>query len=235
MGTKQLVVREYNFSDAELKKNADSIIGNVQRDAEQFAVRGVSDEKIAQVQAKVVGFGDIPTDVELLGAVSAATLNKDTVAENVRVNVRSVRTMAQNCHGAKSPLYRSFGFEGMDTLSDGQLYFLGKRVLREATAQMGTLAAEGLTDAVLGQLQISITDLDNCIQAKQLADKERDVQTQIRINAGNALYREIVRFCNTGKDIWASTDPARYNDYLIYSSPSAAPANAGINDGKGEG
>ncbi len=222
MSKKLSINRDYNFSDAELKKNSDSIINCVQRDMEQFVLRGVTNQKVEEIQAMVNDFADLPTDVELIGIMASATLNKDTIAENIRTKLRSVRTMAQNVHGAKSPMYRSFGFEGMVGMSDDKLYLHGKRVIREATVQMAQLAAEGLTAALLTALQALLNDFENGLHVKQQAEKARDVQTQMRIDAGNALYREIMRLGNTGKDIWASTNEALYNDYVIYTSPSAS-------------
>ncbi len=227
MSKKQVIGREYNFSDAELKNLSDNVLNSVQRDKVQFALRGITDEKLAQVQTLVSNFANMPTDVEFMGAVASATLNKDTIAENLRVKLRSVRTMAQNVHGSRSPLYRSFGFEGMDKMSDDQLYLHGKRVIREATAQLTQLTPEGLTAAMITAIQTLLTNFENAIHAKQQVEKARDIQTQLRLDAGNALYNAITRLCNTGKDIWASVNEAYYNDYVIYTAPSVAkPANA---------
>jgi len=227
MSKKQIIARDYNFSDADLKNVSDNVLNSVQRDKVQFALRGVTDEKLAQVQTLVNNFANIPTDVESLNAVASATLNKDTIAENLRVKLRSVRTMAQNVHGTQSPLYRSFGFEGMVGMSDNQLFLHGKRVIREATAQLSQLTPEGLTAAMITAIQTLLTNFENAMHTKQQAEKSRDIQTQLRIDAGNALYNAITRLCNTGKDIWASVNEAYYNVYVIYTAPSGAkPANA---------
>lgn len=231
MSRKQPNNREYNFPDPELKKVSDSIFGSVQRDSSQFEERGVTGQKVEQIQALIQKFADMPTDVELMGTMAAATLTKDNLAEAIRVNIRSVRTMAQNVHGVKSPLYRSFGFEGMVKMSDDQLYLQGKRTLREATSQMAQLAHEGLTATMLDSLQALLSDFENSIRAKQVAEKNRDIQTQMRVDAGNALYREIVRLANTGKDIWASTNEALYNDYVIYTSPAGTKPDDGTTPG----
>ncbi|MEI6061754.1 MAG: carboxypeptidase-like regulatory domain-containing protein [Bacteroidota bacterium] len=229
MSKKQSPGREYNFPDTDLKKTADRIIGCIQRDRDQFSERGFTDAKLLQVKGMVNDFADIPSDVELLGALSKATQKKDVSAENARIQMRSVRTMAHNAFGVKSPSYRSFGFENMDSMSDEQLFFHGKRVIREATAQLQELASEGLTGSRLEQLQATLNVFEKDIQDKEAAEKQRDARTQERVNAGNALFREISRLGNTGKDIWASTDEARYNDYVIYNTASPSPkGNTGL-------
>ena len=71
------------------------------------------------------------------------------------------------------------------------------------------------------------------MEAKTIAEGARDIQTQIRIRAGNALYREIVRLCTTGKDIFISTDEALYNDYVLYpSSGNSKNSNSGLISGQ---
>jgi hypothetical protein len=37
---------------------------------------------------------------------------------------------------------------------------------------------------------------------------------------GNVLYAELVKLCNTGKDIFYSLNEAKYNDYVIYNTPT---------------
>jgi hypothetical protein len=41
---------------------------------------------------------------------------------------------------------------------------------------------------------------------------------EIRTEHGNVLYDELVTLCNIGKDIWAETDPIKYENYTIYES-----------------
>lgn len=45
--------------------------------------------------------------------------------------------------------------------------------------------------------------------------------TEERIELSNKLYSYVVKYTNFGKLIWEYTSEARYNDYIIYSTPSA--------------
>ena len=61
MSKKQSIAREYRISDAELKNVSDNVLNSVQRDKVQFALRGITDEKLAQVQTLVTNFANMPT------------------------------------------------------------------------------------------------------------------------------------------------------------------------------
>lgn len=50
---------------------------------------------------------------------------------------------------------------------------------------------------------------------------------------GNALYKAIVKICNTGKDIWYETNESKYNDYVIYNTPSGKPEPTGTGTVRG--
>ena len=104
-------------------------------------------------------------------------------------------------------------------LRDELLYFLGRTVMHEATANIETLANEGLTDAKLQAIDQTMEHLLLAIDAWQHAEKARDLQTEQRLEAGNTLYRVILRLSNMGKDLFITTDEACYNDYVIYNTP----------------
>lgn len=231
MRNKQTQVREYKIPDAEFYFQARNFIGSAERDQEQFAGRGYPPARIEALNTLCTEFMAIRSDDEMLGAIMVATDQKDKVAEELRVHLRSIRSMAGNALGPHSARYRAFGMEKMDGLRDELLYFLGRKVMREATANMEALADEGLTEAKLQAIAQTMERLLLAIDARQQAEKARDLQTEQRLEAGNTLYREIVRLCNTGKDLFISTDEARYNDYVIYNTPTVKKPKEREKDG----
>lgn len=220
MSTKKEVLREYTFADSQLKQNADSIRNKIDRDHEQFATRGLTPAVISNFQGLIDAFDNTTTDEELLGTLSEATLAKDTLGENFRVSIRTIRTMAENKWTSNHPSYRSFAFDGMNQMSDAELIRMGRRVVRKATEKLAELASEGLTVDMLEAMEQTRVDFDNSIDVLEDAICNRDEETQDRIIKGNALYREMMRLSNTGKDLFKSTDEAKYNDYVIYNTPS---------------
>ena len=219
MAKKKVSVRDYQFSDGVLKQKADDVVGSLQRDLTAFSTRGVTATTVTGLQTLITTFDSTQTDEELQGALSVATDAKNVLADSLRSAIAVVRSMAENKFGVESALFRSFAFDGMSDLSDEQLYRLGKRVIRVATAQPTQLASEGLTAAVITNLTTVTTNFDTSIDVQQDAVKNRDIKTQDRVEKGNAVYKEITRLCNTGKSIFVNTDEAKYNDYVIYNSP----------------
>lgn len=225
MSQKKKSERDYKFSDGELKHKADSIASNVTRDMDAFNTRGVTADTISQFQENIALFDNMPDEVEVQGDASIATELKNAQAEALRVHIRTIRTMAGNVWHKDSAIYRSFGFEGMDEMNDERLYRLGKRVTRVATARLTDLSGQGLTATMIDNLLINCTDFDTAIDNQEAAESNRDIKTQARIESGNLVYKDLVRLCNTGKDLWAATNEAKYNDYVIYDTPGSPPAN----------
>ncbi len=219
MTKKKESIRDYRFSDGILKQKADDIASSVTRDITQFNTRGVTADTVTAFETLAQEFDDLPTDEEAQGDVSDATEIKDAAAEALKVKIRTIRTMAQNKWGDGAAKYRSFGFEGMDDMNDSDLHRLGKRVGRRATANLAALESEGLTEDMITALGTANTTFDDAIDAMEDKVKDRDLSTQSRVDKGNACYKELVRLCNIGKDLWAARDEAKYNDYVIYNTP----------------
>ncbi|MEP7168991.1 MAG: hypothetical protein ABI855_06425 [Bacteroidota bacterium] len=220
---KQPAVRHYKFSDAFLKQRCDDGSAVVMRDQSEFTPRGITAADNTAFLAQSEAFGEIPDDEELQGDIGTAVENKDAAAELLRVKIRSVRTMAENKWGDHAARFRTYDFKDMSELPDDDLVKLGKRVSRVGNKQLVDLASEGLDAAFLTALDVLVTDLDRKIDFVKGAEENRDIATEDRIEAGNALYKVLVRFCNTGKDIWINRDEAKYNDYVIYDTPSGGP------------
>ena len=131
-----MLVRDYLFADGTLKQKADDIVGSVQRDLTQFNAWGVTAATITGLQTLITTFDNTQTDEELQGAVSVATDAKDALGDALKTAIAVVRTMAENKLGTEHALFRSFAFEGMNAMSDDQLYRLGKRVIRVYCAHL---------------------------------------------------------------------------------------------------
>ena len=220
---KKPAVRDYKFSDGMLKQHSDDIATSVTRDQVQFTPRGITALDVTNYTTQSTDFGNLETDEELMGDVSIATEAKDAAAELLRLKVGTLRTMAENKWGEGSARYRTYKFKDMTRLPDEDLVRLGKRASRVGNKQLADLGSEGLTPLFLTQLDALVVDLDDKIDLQNDAEEDRDIATEDRIEAGNALYKVGVRFCNTGKNIWLNVDEAKYNDYVIYDTPEPPP------------
>jgi hypothetical protein len=85
------------------------------------------------------------------------------------------------------------------------------------------LAEKGLTQQMLDDLETVIGEFDNALSMQEDAISSRDIATEERIEKANAIYAIVSKHCDTGKRIWVSSNQAKYNDYVIYDTPSGKP------------
>ena len=218
----EMPTRSYNFSDAHLAQLVDAKINYAKRDTAQMTPRGVTDTVLDAIQEANDDFKDLPDDVELAAAVTEEVDKRKERRSMLESKLGNLRTMAQNVFGQNSARYRAFGLEGMVSETDDNLCRLAKRALRQGTAAQADLNSEGCSPAFLIELKEFIKEFDDRIDDVKTAEADRNLGTELRIEKGNALYSSIDKVCNTGKDVYRETDPAKYNDYVIYNTPSGA-------------
>jgi len=225
-----MAVRDYNFSDGELKQYADEIISSIKRDIVEFSERGATATRLNALQQKLDIFDELPTDEILEGIKIDATQDKDAARSNAEIAARTILVMAENTFGTESGKYKQFGDAAFSRQSDNQFYRTLKTIKTSADKFLLDLAEEGLTQVVIDNLVGLTTLFDKAIDDQNTAIKSRDIATEERIEAGNTLYTDLVKVCNTGKDIWYNKNEAKYNDYVIYTSPTTKDNTTNPND-----
>lgn len=208
-------VRQYNFSDGLLEQLADYTAGNLTRDLGQLAARGITNGTVLHLQNLRTDFINTPTDGELRAIETETVESKNTAREAALLNARRLRTAAQNVYGLQAAKYKRFGFEDMDKLRDNDLPRALRRMHRTGQALEAELAGEGIDVTFLTDFASSINNYDNALDAVDVAVENRDHETEVRTEKGNTLYKEIVRVCNIGKDVFVTVSEATYNDYVI--------------------
>ncbi|WP_263603716.1 hypothetical protein [Chryseobacterium sp. PET-29] len=100
-----------------------------------------------------------------------------------------------------------------------------------ATAQkyLTELSDEGLTSDKINTLIAQREALDLAIDAQAQGISDRDVAAEGRIEALNKLYQLLTKYAGTGQDIFYETNEAKYNDYIIYDTPSGLPEVPPVN------
>ncbi len=122
-------------------------------------------------------------------------------------------------------LYKTFGFDDLTHQTDDDLFRTGRRVARVAARLQEVLATEGLTKDTLAVLSELTQKFDDAMDAVAAATETRDIQTQQRVEYGNALFAQLSELASIGKSIYEDKDEARYNDYVIYdpATPEQPP------------
>jgi hypothetical protein len=218
---KKEATRAFKFSDALLVTKGKEKIAFMKRDAAEFKDFGITEKDWVDLENKITLFSDGVTDVEALGDQTGTTSKKDIKAEQLRVAVRAVMARVVLKFPVKTTNYRKFGTEGLANLTDADLLIAAKRVVRVANSFNGQLAEKGLTPEMLTQITTLSDEFLDLIIDMKIKMGDRDVMQEARVEAANAIYNTLVSYTNTGQSIWATSNVAKFNDYIIYNTPTA--------------
>ena len=210
--------RDYKMGDATLIQLADDFKSSATRDLTELASYGLSVAKLTTFQTLRDTFSDMPTDMELMGALMYCTQQKNDARNLVLEDIRQVTGRARMVYKETDGRYRSFGVEDLSNQTDNELVRTAKRVVRMGERFLTELADKGLTQVILDNLSALALDFDTKIDLQGDAIKARDIAVDERIAMGNELYARLVELGEMGKLFWASKNEAKYNDYIIYKT-----------------
>ncbi len=220
---KPIVTRNYNFADAVLKQKADELLVLLDRDSVEFADRGYDrDAKDAFVNAiRIVS--DQTSDETLEASKMILTENKNANRSVLEKSMRTIFNMAANKFGTKSAQYRAFGNPEISRQSDAEIVRTCKVMVTAARANLPALESEGLTEEKIEKLNSHGIALDESIDVAKKGVSDRDIATEKRVEELNALYALVIKYAGIGQDIFYEENEAKYNDYVIYDTPSGLP------------
>jgi len=230
-----IIPRNYNMSDAELCMFTSNLCNTMTRDLTDLADFGITAPKIAALKALGDAFEILPTDEVLLAYVIAATETKTAKAELVKETIRNMVTRCQIKWGIDSWQEKSLGVKGMNKYTDDSILIAARRVHTQMTAFLPDLAGTGLTQAMLDDMDDLNEELEVAKNAQYTKVSLRENDAEDRVNKGNEIYSLVSIYCEIGKRVYVKTNPAKYNDYIIYTSTTpgtlTAPANFAFNYG----
>ena len=225
---KKEAIRLYKFSDATLVIKGQEKIAFIKRDQTKFDEYNVTAAKREDLKDLIIDFSNRVTDVEALQEQVESTTIKDKKAEDLRVAIRGVMSCVELEYPVDSAKYRKFGTETLSRQSDAELLITGKRVVRVGTSMLPILSNFGLTQAQLDAITAITVDFMEYLVDQRLEIGDRDIQQGDRVEAGNTIYSQLVKYTNLGQAIWVDKDVAKYNDYIMYNTISGdAPTDGG--------
>jgi hypothetical protein len=220
---KKEVFRDYHFPDADLVTIGKAKIAFMERDAIQFTDFGVTPAMVAALKVKVNDFSDVSTDLESLNNQTTATALKDAKAAELKQEITNFMSRVAAKYTIKSAKYRKFGASDISQKSDSNLLLTAKRVVRVGTPLLAELVTSGVTPAMLTNITTHYQSFDNLLVDKEIKVGDRDIEQEDRVEAGNLVYADLIKYTGIGQSIWASTDVARYNDYVVYNTTNGLP------------
>ena len=215
---KQSEHRKHNYPDADLYLQCMERIRYAHRDIELFEQYGYNLERLKKFKAQCDRFRELPDDDELLGDQMILTEKKYKAADKLKGAIRSLMTRVALKYNNRTGRYRKFGASKLGDMTDAQLIFCARRVVRVARQQIDFLADSGVNEKVLGKISEACQEFENAVNLQQDKLADRDIGVERRVDYGNEIYEELVALCNIGKDIWDNKDKTRYENYCLYES-----------------
>lgn len=215
---KQHSHRIWNSPDAQLYIDCVATLRNVHRDLEFFQQYNVGVEKLKAFKAMIDQFHALPDDDEMVGDQMIVTEKKNLAADKLRSAIRSLMTRVAMKFHDKTGRYRKFGTSKLGDMSDAQLLFCGRRVARVARQQIDFLADTGINENVIQRVLDACTEFENAINIQQDRWHDRDIAVERRMEQGNKIFQEMMKLNEIGKDIWATRDRVKYEQYCTYES-----------------
>jgi hypothetical protein len=229
MAKKEMIVPKFNFSFGFLKQLADTTVMLIERDNAEFTDRGFNAAKKTALLNAISAFENFPSDDQLLGIKMSTTQTKDTARASLETQMRTVFMAAKNVFGERTGAFREFGDPNLSQQTDSDLVRSAKVMIATATKYLTNLASEGITTAKISLMTTTRNDLDKAIDEQSKAIKNRDNSTEARIILANDLYNLVVKYSDTGKDIWITKSESKYNDYVIYNTESGQKPDEVVN------
>ena len=217
---KPKLVRTYNLTDALLKQKADELLHLLDRDYVEFTERGYNAAAKSQFVEKRDAVDVFPSDEIFEDQKIIATEKKEQARTALEKTIRTILNIAANYYGAQSAKYRAFGPSDLTRQRESDLARNYKLMVSTATKNLAEMEEEGLTQTLIDRLQLQGVTFNSAIDEVADAIINRDLATEERIETLNALYRLVAKYAGIGKDIFYDTNEAKYNDYVIYDTPS---------------
>ena len=218
MASDSVIQREYRLSDGELALFANAVAIAMRRDILQFNMYGVTVSQIDEMIAMSDNFQAFPNDEILRADLSYAVEQRDAVRNIVLITMRSISVRAKIVFGDNTAKFRSMNTGNISQMSDSNLLIAARQVHSAAESNISALASEGITVGYLTDFIDNVQLFENAIA--EIANKRilRDESSEHKVKTGNQLYHLVTKYCNYGKNIFENSSPAKYNDYIIYSS-----------------
>ncbi len=210
--------RKHNYPDADLHLQCLEKLRAAHQDLEKFKQYGYGIERMVQFKSLCDRFRDLPDDDEYIGDQMILTEKKYKAADKLRNAIRSLMTRVEMKFNNRTGRYRKFGASKLGDMTDAQLLFCARRVIRVARQQIDFLEDVGVKENILNKISTEAQTFENTVNLQQDKVADRDIGVERRVDQGNAIYEELVTLCNIGKDIWNDKDAAKYERYCLYES-----------------
>ena len=193
------------------------------RDIAEFEKFGYTEKKSSELLQEVKKFESIPLDMELKGNQGVATERKNKLADEIRDFLEKINVRIKTSFGTKSALYKKFVTSDLSRLGDDSLLVKARYMAKTCGTYLDLFKDKGMTPGLIDQLNSMADEFEAAIYDQYNAIADREIGTYERADQANLIYSEMVKIGDIGKEIWGGVNEAKYNDYVLYDTPTGEP------------
>jgi hypothetical protein len=208
--------RNYDFKDSNLMFFAQFLGSLIRRDMEEFENYGVTESDVVALESLSEDLLNFGQDKEYFYDYVISIEERDKIINDLQIILRTMAMRTELKWGKNSPKYKGLGVSDLKNIPVETFAARARTIHTFMSENLAELASEGLTQAMLDNLDAKILELIAAINL--VLDKEnlRQEKTKERIILSNQIYKLVKKYCDIGKLSWVNTNEAKYNDYLIY-------------------
>ena len=213
------------MSDSGLTEVTQKVLIGANRDVTELTGYGYDQNRLDGIETSKNDFVLLPTDVELSSDMALATLAKNNKrTEATEYVMIEIMARVKDKYGETHPVYKGFKVNDIYQVSDAEFHFMLHRVHRRAgkLVTANDLTQQGLTQPIVDVVAAKAGQFIDLWKARDQAIEDRDAAVQARVEAGNALYKDVANIAQLGKRLWLNKDESKYNDYVLYPNQSGA-------------
>lgn len=207
---------KYQYGFANLIGACNKIHTHASRDITELTDFGIDQQYLDDYEAEIDEFEEYPSDEELLTDWMAASNEKNRLRKELEPMLTKLITRAKLVFGRNSAEYKQFRLSSLPTLREDRFLSESRRLKRAAEEHLAALAAVGLTQAMIDDIDGKTADFETAMEQMSDAAGERTAATAGRIAKANAIYDKMMSICSVGKAVWHQTSKAKWNDYVVY-------------------
>ena len=191
--------RDYRITDSKLISFAGQLCHSVQSDLPYLQKYGITETDIVAIDAVRNQMIELQSNADNMMSAKQLTEAKNKMGELIMEIIKQMAMRVELQWGKESSQYKQLGNMNVSRMSQIELNNSAKIVHTMMTEYLPSLAATGLTQAMLDGLAALIEQYEANISERLKIENNRINMTEKRKTIGNKLYAMVKRVCITAQ------------------------------------
>ena len=222
--------RDYRVTDSELIGFAGQLCYSVPKDLPYLQEYGITEADILAIEAVKNQMIELQNDSDNKTLIILLAEDKNKMSESIIKVIKQMALRVELQWGKESSQYKQLGNMNVSRMSQIELNNSAKIVHTMMTEYLPSLAATGLTQAMLDGLAALIEQYEANISERLKIENNRINMTEKRKTIGNKLYAMVKRVCITAQ----IAVPNKAEFYLLPTPRKKKKKESDTDEEKGE-